>query len=232
LSHEYIIVRFEKDGKKFEILADPDKVLEYREGKKIIPISEVVHGDFIYKDARKGLKASPADIEKVFGTQDISRVMHEILMKGEIQLTTEQRRKMIEAKKRMVITYIARNSIDPVTKKPVPPARIEAAMEQARVSIDINKGVEEQAVEIVKAISKIIPIKMAIAVLRIRIPREYASRAHSQVVKMGEVRRSSWLSDGSVEIELAIPAGLQAEIVEKVSKLTHGSVQVEVLEVK
>jgi conserved hypothetical protein TIGR00291 len=184
LSHEYIIVRFEKDGKRFEVLADPDKVLEYKEGKKI-PLSEVVHGDFIYRDARKGLKASPADIEKVFGTQDISRVMHEILMKGEIQLTTEQRRKMIEAKKRMVITYIARNSIDPITKKPVPPARIEAAMEQARVSIDINKGVEEQAVEIVKAISKIIPIKMAIAVLRIRIPREYASRAYSQVVKSG-----------------------------------------------
>ncbi len=231
MSHEYIIVRFEKDGKRFEILADPDKVLEYREGKKI-PISEVVHGDFIYRDARKGLKASPADIEKVFGTQDISRVMHEILMKGEIQLTTEQRRKMIEAKKRMVITYIARNSIDPVTKKPVPPARIEAAMEQARVSIDINKGVEEQAVEIVKAISKIIPIKMAIAVLRIRIPREYAGRAYSQVVKMGEVRRSSWLSDGGVEVELVIPAGLQAEVVERISRLTHGSAQVEVLEVK
>lgn len=231
MSHEYIIVRFEKDGKRFEVLADPDKVLEYKEGKKI-PLSEVVHGDFIYRDARKGLKASPADIEKVFGTQDISRVMHEILMKGEIQLTTEQRRKMIEAKKRMVITYIARNSIDPITKKPVPPARIEAAMEQARVSIDINKGVEEQAVEIVKAISKIIPIKMAIAVLRIRIPREYASRAYSQVVKMGEVRRSSWLSDGGVEVELVIPAGLQAEIVERISRLTHGSAQVEVLEVK
>jgi ribosome maturation protein SDO1 len=231
LSHEYIIVRFEKDGKRFEILANPDKVVEYREGKKI-PISEVVHGDFIYRDARKGLKASPADIEKVFGTQDVSKVMHEILVKGEIQLTTEQRRRMIEAKRRMIITYIARNSIDPVTKKPVPPARIEAAMEQARVSIDINKGVEEQAVEIVKAISKIIPIKMAIAVLRIRIPREYASRAHSQVVKMGEARRSSWLSDGGVEIELAIPAGLQGEVIDRVSKLTHGTAQIDVLEVR
>jgi ribosome maturation protein SDO1 len=231
LSHEYIIVRFEKDGKRFEILANPDKVVEYREGKKI-PISEVVHGDFIYRDARKGLKASPVDIEKVFGTQDVSKVMHEILVKGEIQLTTEQRRRMIEAKRRMIITYIARNSIDPVTKKPVPPARIEAAMEQARVSIDINKGVEEQAVEIVKAISKIIPIKMAIAVLRIRIPREYASRAHSQVVKMGEARRSSWLSDGGVEIELAIPAGLQGEVIDRVSKLTHGTAQIDVLEVR
>lgn len=231
MSREYIIVRYEKDGKRFEVLADPDKVLEYREGKRL-PISEVVYGDFIYKDARKGLKASPADIEKVFGTQDFSKVVHEILVKGEIQLTTEQRRKMIEAKRRMIITYIARNSIDPTTKKPIPPARIEAAMEQARVSIDINKGVEEQAVEIVKAISKIIPIKMAIAVLRIRIPKEYASKAHSQVVKMGEVRRSSWLSDGGVEVELAIPAGLQGEVIDRISKMTHGSAQVEVLEVK
>jgi len=231
LSREYIVVRYEKDGKRFEILADPDKVLEYREGKRI-SIGEVVHGDFIYKDARKGLKASPADIEKVFGTQDISRVMHEILVKGEIQLTTEQRRRMIEAKRRMIITYISRNSIDPVTKKPIPPARIEAAMEQARVSIDINKGVEEQAVEIVKALSKVIPIKMAIAILRIRIPREYASRAHSSIAKMGEVRKSNWLSDGGFEIEIAIPAGLQGEVIDKISKMTHGSAQVDVLEVK
>jgi len=231
LSHEYIIVRYEREGKRFEVLADPDRVLEYREGRKI-PLSEVVHGDFIYKDARKGLKASPADIEKVFGTQDFSKVVHEILVKGEIQLTTEQRRKMLEAKRRMIITYISRNSIDPTTKKPIPPARIEAAMEQARVSIDINKGVEEQAVEIVKAISKIVPIKMAIALLRIRIPREYASRAHSQIAKMGEVRRTSWLSDGGVEIEIAIPAGLQGELIDRVSKITHGSAQVDVLEVK
>ncbi|MEM0439769.1 MAG: ribosome assembly factor SBDS [Sulfolobales archaeon] len=231
MSREYIIVRFEKDGKRFEILADPDKVLEYREGKKI-PLSEVVYGDFIYKDARKGLKASPSDIEKVFGTQDTSKVMHEILVKGEIQLTTEQRRKMIEAKRKMIITYIARNSIDPVTKKPVPPARIEAAMEQARVSIDINKGVEEQAIEIVKAISKIIPIKMAIALLRIRIPGDYASKVHQTITRLGEVRRSQWLSDGGLEVEIAIPAGLQGDVIDRVSKLTHGSAQISVVEVR
>ncbi len=231
MSREYIVIRFEKDGKRFEILADPDKALEYREGKKI-PLSEAVHGDFIYKDARKGLKASPSDIERVFGTQDVSKVIHEILVRGEIQLTTEQRRRMIEAKRKMIINYIARNSIDPVTKKPVPPARIEAAMEQARVSIDINRGVEEQAIEIVKTISRIIPIKMAIAILRIRIPREYASKTHQTVTRLGEVRRSQWLGDGGLEVEIAIPAGLQGEVIDRVSKLTHGSAQITVVEVK
>lgn len=231
MSREYVIVRYEREGRRFEILVDPDKALEYREGKKI-PLSEVIQGDFIYRDARKGLKASPSDVEKVFGALEASKILHKILTEGEIQLTTEQRRRLIEAKRRMLVNYIVRNSIDAVTKKPIPPARIEAAMEQARISVDLNRSVEEQAIEVVKALSRVMPIKMATAVLRIRIPREHASRAFSQVSRLGEVRRSQWLGDGSAELELVIPAGLQGEVIEKVARATQGSAQVDVMEVK
>jgi len=230
-SREYVIIRFESHGKKFEILVNPDKALEFREGKNI-PLDEVVHGDFIYRDARKGLKASPEEIREVFGTDDNKRVIEEILRKGEMQLTTEQRRRLLEAKRRMIINYIARSAVDPQTQKPIPPARIEAAMEQAKVSIDLYKRVEEQAMDVVRALSKIMPIKIARAIIKVRLPKEHASRVIGIITRLGDVKKKNFFQDGSAEVELEIPAGMQSEIILKILSITKGDAVVNVVEVK
>ncbi|MEZ0290239.1 MAG: ribosome assembly factor SBDS [Sulfolobales archaeon] len=230
-SREHVIVRYESRGKRFEILVDPDKALEYREGKNI-PLEEVVHGDFIYRDARKGLKASPEEIKSIFNTDNWKRVADEILRRGELQLTTEQRRRLIESKKRLIINYISRSAIDPQTQKPIPPTRIEAAMEQAKVSIDLYKRVEEQAIDIVKAISKIIPIRLARAIIRVKIPREYVGSSINIITRLGEVKKKQFFQDGSAEVELEIPAGVQGEVIDKIAKATRGSASVTIVEVR
>jgi len=230
-SKEYVIIRFESHGKRFEILVNPDKALEFREGKNI-PLDEVVHGDFIYRDAKKGLKASPEEIREVFGTDDNRKVIEEILRRGEMQLTTDQRRRLLEAKRRMIINYIARSAIDPQTQKPIPPSRIEAAMEQAKVSIDLYKRVEEQAMEVVKALSKVMPIRIAKAIIKVRLPKEHASRAIGVISRLGDVRKKNFFQDGSAEIELEIPAGMQSEVISRISSITKGDAVVNIVEVK
>lgn len=230
-SKEYVIAKYESHGKKFEILVDPEKALEFREGKNI-PLEEVVQGEFIYRDARKGLRASPEEIRSVFNTDEWKKIAEEILRKGELQLTTEQRRRLIESKKRMIINYIARSAIDPQTQKPIPPSRIEAAMEQAKVSIDLYKRVEEQALDVVKAISRIIPIKIARAIIRVKIPREYASSSIGVISRLGEVKKRQFFQDGSAEIEIEIPAGMQGEIIDKIAKATKGNASVTITEVR
>ncbi len=228
---EYVVARYEHKDSRFEILVDPDKALLYREGKKI-DLDEVVVSDFIYKDSRKGLKASPGEIRKVFGTDDPKVVFDKILREGELQLTTEQRRKLLEAKRKRVIDYIARSAIDPSTKTPIPPARIEAALEQARVSIDLYKSVEKQAAEAVKAIAKIIPIKIARAIVKVKVPSRYAGKAYTQLMRLGEVKKSQWLNDGSLVMEIEIPAGAQNEVIDKIAQATRGEAQVSVSEFK
>lgn len=230
-SKDYIVAKYDSKGKHFEILVDPNLAFQFRESGKP-NIEEVVKSDFIYKDVRKGLKASPEDIRSVFGTEDVKAVAEKILKEGELQLTTEQRRKMLESKRKLIITYISRNAVDPKTKLPIPPQRIEKAMEEARVGIDLYKSVEEQALSTVKAISRLIPIKIAKALLEVTIPPEFSSRAFNEAKSLGITHRVNWKNDGSVTFELEIPAGMQEEVIDKLNKLTKGEVSVKVLKVE
>ncbi|MEM1619827.1 MAG: ribosome assembly factor SBDS [Fervidicoccaceae archaeon] len=227
-SREYVVARYEVGGKRFEVLVDPERAMEFRE-RGLPSAKEVLVGDFVYKDAKKGLKASPDELKKVFGTDDPVAVAEVILRRGELQLTAEQRRKMLEAKRKLVVTYISRNAIDPRTKTPIPPQRIEAAMEEAKVSVDLFKPVEEQALAIVKVLSRVMPIKLARALLRVRIPQAHASRAYPRVKNLGDVKRVEWSKDGALLLELEIPAGMQTEVLDKLNNLCRGEATVEII---
>ncbi len=228
--HEPVVARLEVAGKRFEVLVNPDLAFDYKQGKEV-NLEDLVISDAVYTDLRRGLRASPELLRKVFGTDDVVKIAAIIVRRGELQLTAEQRRALIEAKKRQIINYIARNAIDPKTKLPIPPARIEAAMEQARVGIDLYKSVEEQVPQIIRAISRIIPIKLAKALLKIVVPPEYSGRVSSVLAKLGEVKNMNWRTDGSLVAEIEIPAGLQQEVIDKLSKITQGNVDIKVVSV-
>lgn len=227
-SKEYVVAKYEVKGHHFEVLVKPDLALKFKEGDKKIEVSDFLVGDFVYKDVRRGLKASPEELKKVFGTDDIKIVSAEIVKKGELQLTTEQRRALLEAKKRQIITYIAKSAVDPRTKTPIPPQRIEKAMEEAKVSVDLYKGVEEQALNIVREISKYLPIKIARALITVKVPSEYSKRVYNDIRRLGEVKNQQWLGDGGLIIELEIPAGMQSEVLDKINSLTKGTAEVNI----
>ncbi len=228
--HEPVVARLEVAGKRFEVLVNPDLAFEYKQGREV-SLEEMVISDAIYTDLRRGLRASPELLRKIFGTDDVVRIAAEIVRRGDLQLTAEQRRRLLENKKRQIINYIARNAIDPKTKLPIPPARIEAAMEQARVGVDLYKSVEEQVPTIVKAISRIIPIKIARALLRIIVPPQYSGRVAGVLAKLGEVKHMDWRTDGSLVAEIEIPAGMQQEVIDRLSKITKGNIDVKVVSV-
>ena len=228
---EMVIARYEHGGERFEILVRPKEAMELRSGKSI-SLSDVVVSDTIYKDVKKGLKASPSALKKVFGTTDFEEVARQIILKGEIPLTAEQRKEMLENKRKQIIDYISRNAIDPKTNLPIPRTRIEMAMEQARIQIDPNKDVEAQALQIVKELTKIIPIKIAKALIEIKVDPKYSSRVKAQLHNLGEVKKTNWLGDGTLIAEIEIPAGAQQEVIDKLNALTKGEVEVKILQVK
>ncbi|ALU12053.1 RNA-associated protein [Ignicoccus islandicus DSM 13165] len=231
MSKSYVVARLEFKGHKFEILVDPEKAFRYINGEKI-PIQEILISEEVYKDVRSGDRVSPEVLKKAFGTTDIFTIAETILKKGELQLTTEQRRKLLEAKRKQVINFIARNAIDPQTKLPIPPSRIEAAMAEAKVSIDPYKSVEEEAMKVVKAISRVIPIKIARSLLQIRVPPQYAGRAYPVIQKLGELKSADWKTDGTLVAEIEIPAGMQQDVIDKLNKVTKGEAEVKVLYTK
>ncbi|ESQ21911.1 MAG: conserved hypothetical protein TIGR00291 [uncultured Acidilobus sp. CIS] len=205
----------------------PNEAFRYKEGGNV-SISEVLWADTVYKDVRKGLKASPDALRKAFGTEDINAIAEKILKEGQIQLTEEERRKIIETKRRQIITYIARNAVDPKTGTPIPETRIEALFEQLRIGVDPFKPVEVQALEAIKRMATVMPIKVARALIEATIPTAYAGRAIGEIKRLGDVKKTTWLDDGSLKVELEIPAGLQLEVIDKIQSLAKGQAHVNV----
>ncbi len=229
--HDYVVAWINIKGKRFEILVRPEPAFKFKEGEEV-DIDDILWTETVYRDARKALKASPEEVKKAFGTDDIRKIAEKILREGDIQLTEEQRRKLIEAKKRQIITYIAKNAIDPKTGKPIPETRIETAFEQLRIGVDPFKDAESQAIEAVRKIATILPIRLAKALIRAKIPPQYSGRMYRELNRMGRVVKSEWMHDGSLSVELEVPAGSQIEVVQRIQSLTRGSAQVEVKVVK
>ncbi|MFZ8789242.1 MAG: ribosome assembly factor SBDS [Acidilobaceae archaeon] len=223
----YVVAWIEIKGERFEVLVRPEQAFRYREGEKV-DLGEILWTDTIYKDSRKGLKASPESLRKAFGTEDVRVIAERILKEGRIQLTEEERRRLLEAKKRKIITYIVRNAVDPKTGMPIPESRIEAAMEELGVSIDLYRDAESQALEIVSKLSRIMPIKIARALIEAVIPPDIAGRVVSEVKRIGDVRRSEWLKDGSLKLEVEVPAGAQIDVINRIQGLAKGRASVNV----
>ncbi|GAB6943589.1 ribosome assembly factor SBDS [Vulcanisaeta sp. JCM 14467] len=224
----YVIARYEKDGYVFEILVDPDAALDMRLGKSV-SIDKVLITDTIYKDARKGLRASEESLMRVFKTTDPRKVAEFIVKNGELPLTAEQRKRLIEQKRKQIIDWISRNCIDTRTRTPVPPQRVEAAMQQVDVAIDPFKPVEEQVNAVIKALQRVLPLKVAVSVLEIRAPAEHAHKVRNTLSRMGRVIKERFEGDGSLVMQLEVPAGLQDTIIAKVNELTHGSGDVRII---
>ncbi|MCW4028535.1 MAG: ribosome assembly factor SBDS [Candidatus Bathyarchaeota archaeon] len=228
MSEKFTVARLTRENEHFEILVKPHKALDYRNGKAS-SITEVLAAEIIFSDANKGTKVSEESMKKAFRTVDTLKIADEILKKGTLQLTTDQRRKMVEDKKRQVIDFISRQAVDPKTNLPHPPARIENAMEQIRYPIDPYKPVEEQAKDIVKLLRPILPLKIEQVVVAIKIPTQFAARAYGSIKPLGTIKREEWRGDGSWYGELELPAGAYASLLNKLGDLTKGSGEAKII---
>ena len=228
MSQKFTLARLVVSGERFEVMVNPEKALEYKLGKQV-PLSQILVYDTIFRDVSKGQRASEEKIKKVFGTTDPLKIVKIILDKGELQLTTEQRRRLIEDKKKQIIAFISKHCVDPRTGLPHPPLRVEQALTQAKVSIDPFRGVEEQAKEVIQALRPILPLKTELALLEVKIPPQYAPATYGALKSFGTIKREQWLSDGSLLAVIEIPAGLQVNFLEKLGNLTKGTAQSKIL---
>jgi ribosome maturation protein SDO1 len=222
------VVRYSFEGEKFEILVKPDPALEYKLGKRK-DISPILVSDEIYSDSSKGTRASTEKLLKAFKTEDTTAIAEKILQKGDLNLTTDQRRKMIEEKRKQIVSYIVKTFVDPKSHLPHPPLRIEQAMEDGRISIDPHKNAEEQVKDIVEKLRSIIPLKSENLVLEIIIPAQFASQSYSVLKSTGTLQKEEWQSNGSLKAILEIPAAARPNVIDRLGSITKGTASVEVV---
>ena len=223
-----VIARLKKGEEHFEVLVDPYAAADLIDGKNVNIIQNLAI-DAVFKDSKKGKHASEDSLQKKFGTSNIEEIARQIILKGDIQLTTEQRQKMQKNKRNRIIDTIVRNAMDPKTKAPHPRQRIELAMEEARVHVDPFKPVSEQVKTIIEVLRPIIPISMEHVNISVKIPSQYIGRTYGIVRNYGSLERENWQSDGSWIGIVRIPAGMQTDFYDKLNEATKGNVSAKIL---
>ncbi len=219
-----VIARWETQGSRFEVLVDPEAVQDLKDGKSV-DLADKLALDQVFKDAKKGDKISEEHLERTFHTRNLAEIARQIVLKGEVQVTTEQRHKLQEAKRRQIVATIARNAMNPQTGAPHPPARIEAAMTEAKVHIDPFHPVDAQVQEILAKLRPIIPIRFDVVKVRVRLPAQHYPRVIGELKGLGRLLEESWLPNGSWSGVLEIPAGVQTELYEKLNARTKGAAE-------
>ncbi|MFX1296191.1 MAG: ribosome assembly factor SBDS [Promethearchaeota archaeon] len=223
-----VIARYETSGERFEILVQPDLAWDFREGKKI-EIRDILVGYIIFEDALRGKKASDEAIQKIFGDLNSLEIAEKILQDGDIQLTTEQRRKMVEEKKKQIVTYISQNAINPQTGLPHPPIRIDRALEEIKVVIDPWRNVEDQVKDLIRDLEPIIPIRLEKIIFAVKLPGKFQAKAYQIIIRNGTITKDEWQPDGKWIALIEMAAGMQPKVIDQLSKLTQGRLEVKKL---
>ncbi|MEM4590112.1 MAG: ribosome assembly factor SBDS, partial [Candidatus Micrarchaeia archaeon] len=204
-----VVASIKINGETFEIYVDPNAALDFKLGKKK-DFNNVLVVEEVFKDAKKGERASGEKVKKAFGTEDVFEIGKRIVLNGDVPITTEQRRQMVEEKRKKIISILARETIDPRTNAPHPPQRIEKAMEEVKINIDPFKPAENQINDVISALRTILPMKIETAVYAIKVPADLAQKIYGSI-KSYNVQKEEWQSDGSLIALIEIPAGMQTE---------------------
>lgn len=225
---EAVTARLKSHGTTFEVLVDPEGALSYRRGEEV-DIVGILAVEDVFESASRGDRSASDDLNKAFNTTDVFAIADKIIKKGEIHLTAEQRRQIIEDRRRQVIEVISRNAINPQTKAPHPPSRIERVMEEAHVNIDPTKSIEEMVSITMKALRPLIPIRFEEIDVAVKIPSEYAPKAYGEIAGFGVLIKEGWQNDGAWIGVVRLPAGMQSEYYSLVNKLTKGEAETKLL---
>jgi len=220
--------RLKTHGTTFEVLVDPDGALALKRGESV-NLEEILAVEDVFENSSRGDRSPEEDLQKAFGTTQALTIAEAIIKKGEISLTAEQRKQFTENKRRQVIEIIARNAINPQTKTPHPPGRIDQAMTEARVNIDPTKSTDELVKIAMKAIRPLIPIRFEEVEVAVKIPPAYAPKAYGEVAAFGKLNREAWQNNGAWIGVVQIPAGMQTEFYALINRLTKGEAETKLL---
>ncbi|DAC22320.1 MAG: ribosome assembly factor SBDS [Euryarchaeota archaeon] len=211
-----VLARLEKGGKRYEVLVDPALVEAFKESPDEVDINDFLAMDEVFHDARGGERPTGDAIENVFGSQDIVVITTAILEKGSIQLTTAQRKQMVETMRQQIIHRIHSEAVDPKTKSPHSKTRIELALDESRYSVDPFKRLEDQVKDAIAKLKPLIPLSFETVRLAFKVPGS-AYGSVSQLLRTYQ-QKEGWLEDGSWACVIECSAGMKGEIIGQVMR--------------
>jgi ribosome maturation protein SDO1 len=216
-----VLARWEYGGKRYEILVDPDLVESFKADPSSVNIDDFLATDEVWHDARGGDRPTEEAIEATFGTQDINEIAAIVIEKGSIQLTTNQRKELVEQKRQMIIQEIHSTAIDPKAKTPHPKTRIELALEESRFSVDPFKRLELQVKDAIDILKPLIPLSFEPIRIAFRIPSSGYGACGKFLRQY--LDKEEWLSNGDWACIIECPPGMAGNLISKVKGVASNS---------
>jgi len=216
-----VTARIKVKGKNFETHVNLDEALKVRAGAGDLLSALASNG--IFYDVDKGTSASKSDLKEAFGTDNVQEIAKIIMQKGEVQKTQEYRDEEKEKKIKQIIAIIVRNAVDQ-HGRPYTEDRIKRAIDEINFSFD-KRTAEQQVNELIEALKKVIPIRVETKKIKLIIPAQFSGQVYGLIKDYKE--SEEWLPNGSLEVVLNLPSGMQLDFYDKLNHVTHGAVQSE-----
>ena len=223
-----VIARYETGGNRFEILIDPKAAQSYSEGDEI-DWEDAIAADGIWSDSAKGERAPDSIVNNTFETTDLIDIYKKILAEGTIQLTSQQRKEMVEQKRKRIVAHIVANAMNPQTGGPHPPQRIENAIDEVRYSVDPMETMNKQVEKIIKLIKTLIPISFEKIRVAVKIQAIYVGKCYGQITSLSKIESEEYQKDGSWIGMLEMSATSFAKLEDALGSLTKGTAETKML---
>lgn len=223
-----VIARLESGGHRFEILIDPNEAQAFKDGDKI-DWEDSIAVDGIWADSAKGERSPENILNDFFESSDLIDIYKKILTEGTIQLTSEQKKEMVDNKKKQILSHIAANAMNPQTGGAHPPQRIENAIVEAKYSIDPVKSVERQVEEIIRKIRPLIPISFEKVKAAVKIPAVYVGKCYGQLSGLGTIENEEYQNDGSWVGIVKMSAASYSELENLLGSTTKGTAEIKII---
>jgi len=223
-----VIARYETGGNRFEILIDPKAAQNYSEGDEI-DWEDAIAADGIWSDSSKGERTPDILVNNTFETTDLIDIYKRILTDGTIQLTSQQRKEMVEQKRKQIVAHIVANAMNPQTGGPHPPQRIENAIDEVRYSVDPMENMDKQIEKIIKSIKTLIPISFEKIRVAVKIKAIHVGKCYGQITSLSKIESEEYQKDGSWIGMLEMSAASFAKLEDALGSLTKGTAETKML---
>ena len=223
-----VIARYETGGNRFEILIDPKAAQNYSEGDEI-DWEEAIAADGIWSDSSKGERSPDILVNNTFETTDLIEIYKRILTDGTIQLTSQQRKEMVEQKRKQIVAHIVANAMNPQTGGPHPPQRIENAIDEVRYSVDPIETIDKQVEKIIKSIKTLIPISFEKIRVAVKIKAIHVGKCYGQITSLSKIESEEYQKDGSWIGMLEMSAASFVKLEDALGSLTKGTAETKML---
>ena len=227
---EAVTARLESHGERFEVLVDPEAALAIKRDEFEDDLEDVIAAEDVFEDASRGDRPPENALEEVFGTTAPLEIIPEVIERGEIQITAEQRREMQERKHKDLVNRITRNAVNPqMDDAPHPPERIESALAETDFRIDPMEPVEAQIDDALEALRPVIPIRFDTVTVAAHLPADYAGSGQAKIREFGDLQSEEWQPDGSWIGVVEFPAGMQNDFYDLVNEVSSGEAETRIV---